>query len=188
MTNLTPLIERVEAASEWRAVPGWPYEASDTGVIRSTRTGKALSVSVSASGYERVSFQVDCVRRDVRVHRAICEAWFGPIPDGMVVNHKDADKRNNRPDNLEVVTHAQNMQHSVSLGLHASGARNGAHTMPERRRRGSENGSSKLTEADVIEIRAARERGVSLSALARQFGVDKSLIGQISRRVTWTHI
>lgn len=43
------------------------------------------------------------------------EAFVGP--SDLQVNHKDADKTNNRLENLEYVTPKQNWQHAWGLGL-----------------------------------------------------------------------
>lgn len=179
------LIQRVEAATEWRAVPGWPYEASDTGLLRSARTGHVLRPTLTHNGYEKCTFQVDKTRRDVRVHRAIAEAWIGPIPAEREVNHIDGDKRNNAPSNLEFVTALENNRHASRVGLKAVGASNGAHTKPHRRPRGEGQGQSKLTERAVLDIRGSSE---SLSTLALRYAVHKTLISQVRRGKIWTHV
>lgn len=51
------------------------------------------------------------VRRSV--HRLVWEAFNGPIPGRLEINHKDLDRANNRLDNLELVTHQQNVQHAI---------------------------------------------------------------------------
>lgn len=38
------------------------------------------------------------------LHRAIWRKSFGEIPDGFEVHHKDEDKLNNKPSNLELLT------------------------------------------------------------------------------------
>lgn len=41
-------------------------------------------------------------------HRTVAERLLGrPLLPGEIVHHKDHDKRNNRPDNLEVMTQAE---------------------------------------------------------------------------------
>jgi len=61
--------------------------------------------------------QVDFVRNGTytrkRVHRVIWETFKGPIEGRLEINHKDLDRTNNRLDNLEVVTHQQNLQHAI---------------------------------------------------------------------------
>lgn len=49
------------------------------------------------------------------VHRAVWEAFNGPIPKGLEVNHKNLNRADNRLENLELVTHQQNCQHAADL-------------------------------------------------------------------------
>lgn len=46
------------------------------------------------------------------VHRAMWEAFIGPIPKGMEINHKNLDRADNRLENLELLTHQENIQHA----------------------------------------------------------------------------
>jgi hypothetical protein len=71
----------------------------------------------------------------------------------------------------------------------ARGDRSGAHTHPERVPRGETQGNAKLTNSQVIEIRALHATGTTTyPKLGAQFGVDRSLIGFIVRRKIWKHI
>jgi hypothetical protein len=45
-----------------------------------------------------------------KAHRIIWEMMIGPIPDGMVVDHKDCNPFNNKLDNLRLATKTQNGQ------------------------------------------------------------------------------
>lgn len=47
---------------------------------------------------------------NIKVHRAVCEAFHGPPPfAGAVVIHKDEDAHNNRPGNLRWGTQKENL-------------------------------------------------------------------------------
>lgn len=46
---------------------------------------------------------------NIKVHRAVCEAFHGPCPPGLETLHKDEDGLNNRPENLEWGTRKQNL-------------------------------------------------------------------------------
>jgi len=47
---------------------------------------------------------------NVKVHRAVCEAFHGPAPfEGAVVMHLDENALNNRPDNLKWGTQKENL-------------------------------------------------------------------------------
>jgi hypothetical protein len=47
------------------------------------------------------------------VHRLVWEAFNGPIPGRLEINHKNLDRADNRLENLELVTHQQNVQHAI---------------------------------------------------------------------------
>jgi hypothetical protein len=53
---------------------------------------------------------------------------------------------------------------------------------------GSEHGRAKLTEADVIALRRLRAEGMSLTALARRFGICRNNVMAILRGQTWKHV
>jgi hypothetical protein len=48
------------------------------------------------------------------VHRVVWEAFNGPIKDRLEINHKDLNRSNNNLNNLELVTHQQNLQHAIN--------------------------------------------------------------------------
>lgn len=54
--------------------------------------------------------------------------------------------------------------------------------------RGSRNGCSKLTEDNVLEIRAARTAGEPLQSLATRFGVTKQTVWAIVHRKKWISV
>jgi len=186
--GIEELIEKLEKSEEWRSVPGWGYEASDAGRLRNGTTRRLLLPSVTDRGYEKVTFQENYRRKTVRVHRAIYEAWFGPVPVGLQINHLDGNKRNNAPGNLEAVTNKQNILHAIASGLWACGSKNGSKTKPHRVARGERASLAKLTTPQVLDIRRRRSNGERLAPLANEFGVDQSLISLICRRRIWTHI
>jgi hypothetical protein len=73
------------------------------------RKGKLLSPCISNKGYVGVSVNDE----NVGVHRLVALAFYGkPRNSKMVVNHKDGNKANNTPDNLEWVTSSENELHS----------------------------------------------------------------------------
>lgn len=60
------------------------------------------------------------------VHQLVCKAFNGESPlDGLKYepNHKNGDKHDNRPENLEWVTHSANIQHAFDSGVCSAGIR-----------------------------------------------------------------
>jgi hypothetical protein len=48
-----------------------------------------------------------------QAHRVVWEAFNGPIPGRLEVNHKNLNRSDNRLENLELLTHQQNIQHAI---------------------------------------------------------------------------
>lgn len=135
--------------------------------------------------------------RSERAHRLSWEWANGPIPDGLVVCHHCDNPPCVRPDHLFVGTMADNLRDCARKGRCgaqvkpeqlARGQRNGAYTMPERLPRGESHGCVKLTEADVVQMRAAYQDGASLSQLATQYGMHRGHVSRIVNRKNWRHV
>ena len=112
----------------------------------------------------------------VYLHRLVWMAFHGEIPDGFEINHKDTNKLNCRPENLELVTHAENQKHASQHGLF-------------RPARGEQHYRSRLTGADVLQIRSLyEERCLTQRTIAKQFDVSYPTICDIVNRRTWKNV
>jgi hypothetical protein len=49
------------------------------------------------------------------VHRAVWQAFNGPIEGRLEINHKNLDRADNRLENLELLTHKENVQHAHNI-------------------------------------------------------------------------
>lgn len=100
----------------WKDIPGYEglYLVSNTGKVKSMNYKQSgvpgiLTTGDSGHGYQCIYiYNVDKKRRKHYVHRLVWEAFNGPIPKGMQVNHKDENKSNNSLENLELMTPKQN--------------------------------------------------------------------------------
>jgi hypothetical protein len=50
-----------------------------------------------------------------RVHRCVWEAFNGRIPDRLEINHINLDREDNRIENLELLTHRDNVNHAHKI-------------------------------------------------------------------------
>ena len=111
-----------------------------------------------------------------------------PLADDEMVRHTCDNPPCVRPDHLvrgDVIT---NMADQQARGRNAKGDRHGARTRPETVLRGASNGSARLTDDQVLDIRARYAAGETQVALAAAFDVSQPLISQIVRRKVWTHL
>jgi len=97
----------IEGEDDWREVGGTTLYVSNIGRIR-FKNGRATFGS-NSSGYRRIFHAKD----HYTVHDLVCTAFNGEAPSlGMVVNHKDFNRSNNTPSNLEWLTAGDNVRHS----------------------------------------------------------------------------
>lgn len=92
------------------------YLISKDGIIKSAKTGKIKALISDAKGYQRVGLCNKYLKTH-KVHRLVA-INFIPNPDNKPqVNHKDGNKKNNKVENLEWVTNAENSSHAYKTGL-----------------------------------------------------------------------
>jgi hypothetical protein len=170
--------------AEWRAVPGWPYEVSDDGIVRRSthdrpsggvRPGRVLADWADRHGYRRVHLSTPGKHACVFVHRLVALTFIGPAPsDEHHVAHFDGNPANNRADNLRWALPCENERDK---------SRHTAH--PRIIGRGESNWAAKLTQ-DVIEHIAQQcASGASQREVARRFGVHQSTISRIVSGRAW---
>jgi hypothetical protein len=172
------------SVERWRPVVDFEdlYEISDRGTARSLdhvdsigrhRKGKSLRPNVLHKGHLRVTLYRDRWRTQRMVHHLVLEAFVGPRPLGMVCCHGPGGPADNRVGNLCWGTQSKNIGEDMR--------RDGTALAGER------NGRARLTESQVRAIRARwREGGVKQRELAREFGIGKSQIHNITSGANWT--
>jgi len=168
-----------EADTEvWRTIPGYSaYSASSLGRIR-RETGSRVAVAgyvktLSQDGRYGITrlYTDDGVLHSRRVHILVALAFLGPKPTpAHEVNHRNGDKLDNRPENLEYISSDENEAHAARNRL---------------KRWGEEHPMRKLTADNVRTIRSTpRLQG----ELARRFGVSTSTIQAVRSGKTWRHL
>jgi len=163
-------------------IPHWSgYFATESGEIWSTKrstTPYKMKGGRDPDGYHMVCLKLNGQAHYKLVHRLVLETFVGPCPEGMEACHNDGDKSNNQVDNLRWDTHGSNMFDAIS---HGTTGRGGA--------KGSKNGSAKLNEEIVLEIRSLYEAEEhNQYELAELFGISQGVISSIILRKNWTHV
>lgn len=150
---------------------------------------KILRLGVSNAGYGFISLRPKPQEKHTKyIHQLVAKAFLGESPQGLIVNHKDGNKLNNRLENLEYTTRANNNLHAVSLNLFPTGDRNGMRIHPESVQRGSQNWNAKLNEDKVAEIKQLLKTSITISELSRRYNVSRKIIQLIRSNQIWKHV
>lgn len=161
----------------------------------------------TVGGYPRVKVK----GRARLVMRVVYEALVGPIPNGLELDHLCRNRGCVNPLHLEPVTHQENVRRGVGpTAINARKTRciHGHEFTPENtivrsdgracrpcaykgtgHPRGEALPFAKITEADVLAIRARHADGATAASLARQFGLrSSSSVLNIINGKTWRHV
>ena len=122
------------------------------------------------------------------LHRLTAEAFIKNKHNKPQVNHINGIKGDNRADNLEWVTPAENIRHAIETGL-IKYKKKEIIIKESKYSKGEDVKSSKLTPEEVIEIRVLGDfNEYKKVELAEMFGVSESTIRDIITRRQWKHI
>lgn len=171
-TFATPLGELVEF------IPGYAVDREGNVYSLSSRWPsygvRKLNPCVSEKGYMKIGCGRAGQRRVYLVHRAVAIAFLGEQPSPRhQIRHLNGIKRDNRVSNLAWGTSKENAADKRLHGTLANGSRNG---------------SAKLRESQVIEIRRLIGTGASQAEIARMYGVTEANISGIKLGKSWKHL
>jgi hypothetical protein len=125
-----------------------------------------LGAEQGSNGYGRIKAE----GRTWTAHRYSWAIHRGPIPDGMLVLHRCDNSACVNPNHLFLGTTQDNSDDKLAKCRHPFGSRHG---------------QSKLTEMEVVAIRAdSRARRV----IADDYGVTEAAIYNIQLRKSWRHV
>lgn len=174
---------------QWKPIPVTDgcYMVSNLGRVKSlpkstmrkngtkiTTNGRFLKSVKDNKGYLRIAISYNGLSHRFKIHRLVAQMFIPNPKRKPQVNHKNGIKTDNRVENLEWNTCAENINHAEKLGL-----RN--HLV------GKDKPQSKLTEDDVRYIKL--NRGViSGRKLAEKFKVNRSTIINIYANKIWRHV
>lgn len=119
-----------------------------------------LKFTVMANGYYAVNVGAS---KKIYVHRMVAEVFLDNPFKLKAVNHKDLNKLNNEPENLEWCSLIENLKHAQENDRFAT----------------------KLNREQVLKIRKDKR---PVKIIARDYGVSDTNIRLIMKRKIWKHI
>lgn len=148
----------------WKECPiAKPYEVSSLGRIRNPKTGRVLSQCNHSKGY----LIVNICGGTKTVHKLVASTFIDKPQDKKEINHKNGNKKDNRIENLEWVTHSENNLHCYRIlkrKLSCLGKFGKDHPRSKPVVRISVNNNEKIVYQSLTE--AAKENNVSVSYIS----------------------
>lgn len=153
----------------------YKYRITRTGRIINKKSGRELKPETTKNGYIRYTLTIDGKLKHFLAHRLVAETYIPNPENKPFINHKNGIKIDNCVENLEWCTSKENHFHAILNKL--------------RNPVGANNGRSKLTEKEVLEIRSKYiYRKYSYNRLAKEYNVTSTLIRYIIIRKLWKHL
>jgi hypothetical protein len=173
---------------KWRQVPSFKnYQVSNYGRVRPIRRQAMSKPHFDKDRYLQITLYVPGRRYHSKtVHSLVAEAFIGPRPEGLEINHKNGIKHDNTVANLEYLTSAENKRHAVRMNLG-----NKKRDYSNRNYKGSRNPNSKLNEWQVRVVRRIRSiprPRPSIQFLAEKMEVSATTLSQAALGFTWKHL
>lgn len=183
-----PNKEGVIIREEWTQMEGFEgvFDMSNLGRIKSLERlspykhsfrkvkEKILTASVNRYNYYKYTLCYNKKYTNVLLHRMIAIHFIENPENKPEVNHIDGVTTNNDLWNLEWNTPKENIANAFKLGAMYC-------------RKGTRNNGSKMTEAQVLEIRELKGK-MTYPEISKIYGIDVSTIGNIINRKSWNHI
>lgn len=150
------------------------YSITLDGKVWSEIRGRFLSPQLGQYGYWVITLSgIGKNNRRLKthyIHRLIADAYLPKVKHKLSINHKNGIKTDNRIENLEWSTQKENVRHYIQMGL-------------IKRRKGELHQNSKLSDADVLEIRSRLDSKYgTLTRLAKEYDVSPSLLHLIREK------
>lgn len=179
----------------WKDVKGYEglYEVSNLGAVRSKDRhvdfvdkrgykakrfypSRVVKQRTIKGGYLICELSRNGNRERILAHRLVAMNFLENENCLKEVNHIDADKTNNKVNNLEWVTRGENIRHAFRLGL-------------VKREKGSKLYNSKFAEEDIVSIRKSYKEGtMNINDLARMYNVNRKTMDSICTYKSWKHV
>jgi hypothetical protein len=114
----------------WKDIPDYEggYQVSDLGRVKSlvryrVPKDKILRAQPNRYGHTFVSLYTEGLENQLYVHKLVAEIFMGHITDGTtkkVIDHINEVQGDNRLENLQIITHKENIQKHFKLKKYES--------------------------------------------------------------------
>jgi hypothetical protein len=145
------------------------------GCYKTIRKEKIMKNTTISDGYVVVTLQTKKRSKAFYLHRLLATHFLENPDNKLQVNHLDGDKHDYNLFNLEWSTPSENEQHAYDTGL-------------KKGCKGTNNGMSKLSEAQVVDIKTSLSMNISPTQIAKSMNINRNIVYKIKSGLRWKHI
>ena len=149
----------------WKDIKGYEgfYQVSNLGNVKNVRRNSIRKLKEDNSGYLHCLLSVNKVRKTFLVHRLVATSFIENPENKPLINHINANRSDNRVENLEWCTQKENMNHSRKMGnqFHSS-------------LKGEKHHNTQISNERIALMRKARSLGMTHKDIALLVGISVS--------------
>lgn len=163
---------------QWKDIQGYEheYQISNKGQVRSLKTSIMLKPMTCTNGYLIACLWKDGKQKKFLIHRLVAIHFLDNPAQLEDVNHKDECKTNNKVENLEWVSHCNNMNYgNVRKKISSSNA-------------GRIANNRKLSINQIKQIRKLIEQKTRYKEIAKKMKVSVTTVQRIASRVYYKEV
>ncbi len=166
----------MDVLSKRITINGAEYTITSTGEVYG-KNGQPIKIRPNTDGYACFTAGRKGKRINVTVHRLVAKNFL-PNPNNLPeVDHLDSNRMNASVDNLEWVTHEENIRRAYARGNHKG------------RAVGTKNPRSKLNDEIVMRIRNEYYYyGVRRQDIAKKYSIPWTTVDHVVKGETWSHL
>lgn len=133
---------------------GMEYKISEDGIIYGLKG--EIKQRKNKDGYMIVTIGSGKQRTSKLVHRLVAETYIPNENNLLEVNHKDYNRVNNSLENLEWISHKENVRYSSEIGKYKNNTT------------GTRNGRARYSKDEVKKIRELYDNGLSVMDIIKE--------------------
>ena len=105
------LLYLYEMKKKWKDIKGYEghYRINNHGEVFSVKKNKIMKPEIMRLGYLRIQLSKNGISRKILIHKIVATHFIDNPLQKNEINHIDEIKNNNKSENLEWVTHPENM-------------------------------------------------------------------------------
>lgn len=149
----------------WEEIPDTNYKISNFGRLYNIKTKKFKKATPTRDGYLTYGISRNGKNKTTQAHRLVAKYFLKDYSEELVVNHIDFNRKNNKVNNLEMLTVKQNARHSSIAGRY--------------KKYGENNNNCKYKDEKILMVKTYLNLKLSCAEISRITGINRRYINGV---------